>query len=622
MARTRHKYSGGRTNRILDSLLIIGCLSGAITGIYLFRTDLYSTINSRNEKKPIGTIVIKKNTVQRRMADRVLWDRLFVEAPVYTGDLIRVAELSAASLNIGISQIDLDENTLIRVQHTPGDEGPVQIELEHGAMNLKTGNEGVIINIKNRRIQAAPGTTLATTAGDEGVVLYVDEGKAELVEEGRELSSGEAITLAPDGIEKEQSEVTVTHPRINARYLKNKAEALEITFSWNRENLKSDEYLRLETAADRNFTRIVHTYDNLYAGAKAALDTGLWYWRLSDRNHILASSQITVADGTGPTLISPVKDSLFRYQTILPQMRFHWSEAEGASYYIVEVSKTTDFTNPEIRIHAAVSFLADSSLGQGTWYWRVMPVFPPVYEGSAVFSSIASFRIEQSNELSDLPWPEPEPLSTPLIAELTPQAEAAPIEPPPPAPKPAPPAKAAAPAPRPAPPAPKAAVPAPKPAPPAPRPAAPIPAQPAPAPVAAVEPAPLPPPLLSAPGNRRPPSNHIISIEEIRNKRSIDFSWSPVPDATEYIFTIYQQTGDVRREVIQTTVVNRNSWTLNNISMLDRGNFIWQVEAVSRGRDNTIERRGNIEENTFIVDIPIPNQPAIHIIPEEDSNDS
>jgi len=35
-------------------------------------------------------------------------------------------------------------------------------------------------------------------------------------------------------------------------------------------------------------------------------------------------------------------------------------------------------------------------LGDGTWYWRVKPVFPAAYTGSASYSQPAFFRIEQS----------------------------------------------------------------------------------------------------------------------------------------------------------------------------------------------------------------------------------
>jgi len=79
--------------RLADIIIVILCLSITVCSVNLFRNDLYQTIRLQNVQ-PVGTITIKNNIVQRRIADRVLWDRLRVTSPVYLGDIIRVAELS------------------------------------------------------------------------------------------------------------------------------------------------------------------------------------------------------------------------------------------------------------------------------------------------------------------------------------------------------------------------------------------------------------------------------------------------------------------------------------------------------------------------------------------------
>ena len=49
---------------------------------------------------------------------------------------------------------------------------------------------------------------------------------------------------------------------------------------------------------------------------------------------------------------------------------------------------------------------------------------------------------------------------------------------------------------------------------------------------------------------------------------------------------------------------NITRWSLTDLSILDMGTFVWQVEAVSRNRGGAIERRGKLGENTFFIDIP------------------
>jgi len=99
---------------------------------------------------------------------------------------------------------------------------------------------------------------------------------------------------------------------------------------------------------------------------------------------------------------------------------------------------------------------------------------------------------------------------------------------------------------------------------------------------------------------------YIIGIDVLRNQKAVDFKWSRVPEANAYIFTLYQEDSGGRRQINRTAPENRNAWTLDDISKLDRGKYTWQVEAVSIKQDGSIERRGDVGENSFTVDIPRP----------------
>ncbi|MCL2444449.1 MAG: hypothetical protein FWD13_13440, partial [Treponema sp.] len=83
----------------LDVFVILFCFLGFAVCIFLFQRDLYATFHSLSIP-PAGNVTVKYNTVQRRVNDRVIWDRLFAESPVYSGDLIRIAKLSGAILSI------------------------------------------------------------------------------------------------------------------------------------------------------------------------------------------------------------------------------------------------------------------------------------------------------------------------------------------------------------------------------------------------------------------------------------------------------------------------------------------------------------------------------------------
>jgi len=385
----------------VDFLVTVFFLFTAALCLYLFRLDLLQTLEARDEE-PVGLVIIRNNVVQRRYEDRVIWERLFVDSPVYSGDLIRAADLSAATVHIDSNQISLNENTLIRVQRGSGGKVPLHIELKEGNVSLVSGAEGsgVVLNLMGRQVQTAPGTALNAELGDEGIIVRVSEGTATFIEEGenRELTGGMIIAQDPGGKERIIPAVVVTSFNPNARYLKSDSEPLPIDFEWNSINLDAGETVRLEIAGDRGFTKDFRTIEELNNHTPVDFDSGLWFWRITYGGSVLSTGQITVAEASGPELLSPVTDTIFRYHNDLPKVRFQWSAKSGASHYILEVCEAPDFANVRIsRQTTALSFI-QSELGAGTWHWRVRPVFPATYEGSAVYSSTASFRIEQATD--------------------------------------------------------------------------------------------------------------------------------------------------------------------------------------------------------------------------------
>jgi len=550
--------------RFLDFFIVVLFLFIAAISINMFRLDLLNTINLQNVE-PVGFVVIKKNIVQRRHSDRVLWDRLANESFVYIGDLIRVAEVSSATLDIEDNDLNLEENTLIRIILSPDGEG-VRIILSEGTLSLVARNERKKINVEvnGRRIHPEPGTVLRATANrNGGLSVQVNQGRARFVEDGRaerEISSGSLIDMDAYGTERNERAVVVTRPVPNARYLKNTAELLSVNFLWNRINFAPNETLRLEISADRNFSQISTRAENLDRQAQTQFASGHWYWRLSFENTVLSAGSLTVLDSAGLHLLAPSADSVFRFFEELPLINFWWTEVEYASAYIFQVSSKPDFSETKIDIQTSAAFYSDSDLGEGTWYWRVMPVFPSLFYGSTNFPPAASFRVEKSSaELSD------QEIS--LSRWLTEQFHAFANQP------------------------------------------AELPQEPTPPPPPRrVQPQPVTP--LPAPQNLRPARGTVFDFEGLRSQRTISFSWSAVRGANAYIFTLYQQNASGRRQVLRTTINNSTRYTLENLRVLDKGTFVWQVEPVIIGRRNAIERRGRTGESSFVMDFnsPLPVQ--------------
>jgi len=653
--------------RFRDFLVILFCLSGAVYSINLFRLDLFQTLNGQN-KTPIGSVFIKRNTVQRRMSDRVLWDRLIKESPVYSDDMIRIADNSEAELHIGGHEISLNENTLVRL-HYDDETGELKIELTSGNLGLVTASEGknnVVLNIMGRQVETKPGTALNAAAGDNGIALQVSEGSAAVTtEEGKnlEVSSGKMIAIDEEGSLRSEPAALVTQPRPNAVYRKIGKEPINVGFSWNRINFQQNETLRLEIAEDQNFRRSVRTFNGLNDSAQAALNAGLWNWRLTYNNVVLGSGRFTVTEASGSELLSPARNQQFFYETEPPKIYFQWSQTEDVSHYIFEVDVTPEFRNPVIKKQTAVTSFSDSSLTEGIWYWRVTPVFSQTNENGGVNPRTSAFRIVK----------EKEPPAAPLFTSIELEPRPAPVFTPPPAPPPAPaqtqqvsarnsqPVRITLESPahetslpgltavrqqtvfhwnsndavgksrfvlsrNPNPLTGKAEIEIPDPnrtirldrleegvwywT---------IEAQ-TPEGIDITAQTPhklqvLPVPLLPVPADRLPAEGQKIGIEELK-KITINFKWSAVAGANAYIFTLYQETGGVRKQIAQVGPENRTSWTAE-IKTLGRGNFVWQVEAVNVGKNNVIEQHGSPGVNNFVIDIPHPG--PIHIINEPEA---
>jgi len=385
-----------------DVFVIVFCVSGAAFSLNLFRLDLFQSIASQN-KKPMGTVTVKYNNVQRRFSDRVLWSRLTVDSPLYSGDLIRVAEYSATTLNINDGVIDINQNSLIHIRASSDGEARAVIDLSSGSLSI-TGSgavdSGVTLNVMDRIIAPAAGATLSASAGESGMTLQVNKGSVVIKEEGgqsRSMEAGEALVLDTMGVEQAAPAAVVTLPRPNARFIQNSVEPVNIRFAWNALNIDQKTPLHLDIASGPNFTRIVRTAENVDF-SNVSLGTGIWYWRLSYQDTVLSSGQFTIVDAAMSAPVSPTQDSMFNYKENLPSVRFEWQPVEEASYYILEAGLTPDITNPSITRQTAIASYVESNMNAGTWYWRVKPVFSSLYEGSAVFSQVSSFRVEKIDE--------------------------------------------------------------------------------------------------------------------------------------------------------------------------------------------------------------------------------
>ncbi|MDR1286390.1 MAG: FecR family protein [Treponema sp.] len=402
--------SGSRSSLVKDGLLYAFCGAGILLSLNFFRLDLFRTM-TRLAEQPVGTITFKYRAAQRRFADRVLWDRLRRESPVYEGDFVRTADLAEATITFaGGTVIDLEENSLIRIH------GNNRIGIDRGSLAAHAGNEFVLVCGDNLAAVGAGGVVRAGAEGGD-LMLRVMEGTASFTGRGESgtAPAGEAFVLGEAGPRALQK-VSPLYPRPQARLLNPRPEKLEAAFRWSRVNLGVEETVRLEVATDRAFKRSVFSGDVATDGTTVELEPGSYFWRVlppdgsgafpagEPAGSPLDVSAFRVIAAPAPVLITPAEGYNYRFRLKRPEVRFQWTVLSGAASYILEAADNPQMTDPALLREVRGTSLYSPELGPGTWYWRVRPVFPASWEGSAGEVLPASFRIIQSGTLGP---PEP-----------------------------------------------------------------------------------------------------------------------------------------------------------------------------------------------------------------------
>jgi hypothetical protein len=280
-----------------DRAMIVFCLSGAFLFFWFFWQDLNRALN-RNQA-PAGTITFKKGGAQRRLGDRVLWDRLRQESPVYDEDLIRTADLSDATITFagGEKKFSLSENSLIRIRTVGGQK---VIDLAAGDVTVENPGPGALVLVSGTR-QVELSGTMKVRAGEDGSFgLEVLEGHA-VISGGEERivrEAGEVFFLDSQGRTIERPRVVMLLPRPGEEFT-GSGETLRVDFSWIPVGFSGAERTRLEIAGDRRFIRPLKNLDTESSRASVELPPGTYWWR-------------AYASSSGPEDVSPEK------LTILP----------------------------------------------------------------------------------------------------------------------------------------------------------------------------------------------------------------------------------------------------------------------------------------------------------------
>ncbi len=114
---------------------------------------------------------------------------------------------------------------------------------------------------------------------------------------------------------------------------------------------------------------------------------------------------------------------------------------------------------------------------------------------------------------------------------------------------------------------------------------------------------------LSKPQLINPSKDLVLDSVYLKKNRSISFEWQNVPDATEYNFIIYRKNKNGSlTPVYSEKSVKGTKVRLRKLSVLDIGDFEWNVTAYSYAKDGYEEQRSPVAQGNFSVRFDSPKQ--------------
>ncbi len=399
-----------------DIFVTILCLLGFYLSLQFFYFAVNRSLDKINET-PIGTITFKYKTAQRKLLDRVLWDRVKQNSPVYNGDIVRTAELSEATITfIDGNIMNLYDQTLAQIFLDI--ETGAAVDFTEGGISLDTSGatSGITLTSGNATVQLETGASLNALAstsqdgitGGAPLSIQMTSGSASLVSEdgldALSLTEGNALVLQEGQQSFSPPSITVLAPNVNEKYIKQTGDTLPVSFRWEAQNITQSDSIILETSRNRNFTQLSDQISLSNAnGVTLNLEEGVWYWRIYvlGQNYSV-SSRLQVFDSPLPQAIVPAENAEFTYSTKLPSVRFMWSDDTQALSWVLEVSDNAQMTNPVFSQSTNNPSSIVSSLESGTWYWQVRATYPSsiIRQLDETTSQVRSFSITEQGVLS------------------------------------------------------------------------------------------------------------------------------------------------------------------------------------------------------------------------------
>lgn len=398
--------------RLRDLLVVLCSLSVALFFAMLFWKDLNRTM-SRSDRSSIATISFKNRIAQRKFDNRVVWERIGQNSPVYSGDIIRTADLSEATIYFDDgTTLELYENSMIQISFNK--DGGLQIAVDGGDIQLESGaSSSIALTLDDgSAVTVDAGASVAAKAATTGArSLEVKGGTAHIATESghtASLAMGESVSVEQGGILQKRP-ITVTSVPKELRVLNLQGGMMPVNLAWTVAEpsvasgaaVSSLPAVVVQTSRNKDFSALSSSLELTASSTDLLVDEGVFYWRVfgADSAESAVEGKIIAERVERVMAVSPAEASELNYRSVLPRVDFRWEGNQFASRYRLVVSATPDMRTQVAEVETGDTFASFDTLSEGSYWWQVTPFYALNGIGYAGESAVSAFRVVRNEEI-------------------------------------------------------------------------------------------------------------------------------------------------------------------------------------------------------------------------------
>lgn len=400
-------------------------LVALLAGCYLL---FYRGDNSllTDGSEPIATVVSTSNTVKKKSAGQVVWEKASEQSRLSDQDQVFTDQGATALIALdGSGDIEISENSLVVIESGEKGssldvmQGSVFVTLSDNRMSLaiKIRNTVTKMVSKNARVQ------FRAEKGNMTSVLVLG-GEAILTGQNGEVRVGSNQLSAVDidgTIGPVRKIFTTLLEPVHKQLITapNGSIGSEVNFIW--QNSAGADTFRIEVSRNELFTEMAHATGVTGSSyTLAGLDYGRYFWRVSamDLSEVFRFGEtrmFEIVEDLRPILVTPSKNFRFDPMGIghtgstSNEIAFEWISRVPQSGYLLEVYREKESKENLIQSITTRDMSLRLNLPAGPYIWSVTPVGELKNR-----SKIGSFSIDSPPALDPAP---PTPLQSPFLED-------------------------------------------------------------------------------------------------------------------------------------------------------------------------------------------------------------